>query len=181
MNDALAVNNDVYAVAADVEQPACLDDLEPLVHHCSGVDGDFCTHAPVGVVERLLNGHAAKLFGGFAEEGTSRGGEYKPFERRAARHSLNALKNGGVLAVNGQQAHAVILYRVGYQVAAGNKGLLVGEGDVFFCFCCGYCRAQTYHANHRVEHHVRLRKHSRLYKALHAARNARGGVCQPEP
>ncbi len=39
-----------------VEEAAGLDDLEALVHHGGGVDGDALAHDPGGVLEGLLRG-----------------------------------------------------------------------------------------------------------------------------
>ena len=42
------------SAGGEVEEAAGLDDLEALVHHGGGVDGDALAHDPGGVLEGLL-------------------------------------------------------------------------------------------------------------------------------
>ena len=56
VDDRLGMNDDVDLVGAHVEEPAGFNDLEALVHHGGGVDGDAVAHFPVGMSESLGDG-----------------------------------------------------------------------------------------------------------------------------
>lgn len=70
----LWMNDDVDLIRAHVEEPVGFDDFETFVHHRGGVDGDAIAHAPVGMIEGLLDGDAGE-FGErrFAEGATGSG------------------------------------------------------------------------------------------------------------
>ena len=55
------MHDDVDAVGRNVEEPAGLDDLEPLVHQRRGVDRDLLTHLPGRVLQRGIGGHARQI------------------------------------------------------------------------------------------------------------------------
>ena len=67
---------------------------------------------------------------------------------------LQALEDGGMLAVHRQQLDAVFLYRVRYQVAAGHKAFLVGEGQIMSAFDCSQRGRQTGNTDYRVQYNV---------------------------
>ena len=48
----------------EIEEAAGFDDLEALVHHCGGVDGDALAHNPRWVLEGLLRGYVLELLYG---------------------------------------------------------------------------------------------------------------------
>ena len=54
MDDALRVDDDVDPGHLDIEEPARLDHLQPLVEERGGIDGDLLAHVPCGMPERLL-------------------------------------------------------------------------------------------------------------------------------
>lgn len=66
-----------------VEEMTCLDDFECLVEHRGGVDGDFCSHRPVGVVEGI--GGCGVFYSGCVPgaEWASRGGDDQAFHALA--------------------------------------------------------------------------------------------------
>ena len=76
VNDALRVDNDFYLFRRNVEKPSGFDDLQAFVHHSRGIDGNFISHLPVRMVQRLGNGDPAQLLQGKAAEGPARGGQY---------------------------------------------------------------------------------------------------------
>ncbi len=64
VDDALPVDHHLDAVLRQIKEPGRLDDLQALVHHGGGVDGDFGAHVPVGVAQGLLPGDGRKLLRG---------------------------------------------------------------------------------------------------------------------
>jgi hypothetical protein len=55
------MDDDLDLIGDEVEQPTRLDDLQPLVHQRSGVDGDLGAHLPRRVSQRVLHGHRGEL------------------------------------------------------------------------------------------------------------------------
>ena len=53
MDDALGMDEDVEPVRLEVEQPAGLDELQPLVHQRGRIDGHLAAHLPAGMAEGL--------------------------------------------------------------------------------------------------------------------------------
>src|SRR4030042_482408 len=101
VDDALPVKEDVDAVQGDIEQPAGLDALQPLVEEGSAVHGDLLAHLPVGVPQRLLGCDAVQLLMRRIAEGAAGGGEDDALD--AVRlFAPEALPDGGVLTVDGR-------------------------------------------------------------------------------
>ena len=61
MNGGLGVDGDLDAVGGKVEEAAGFDDLEALIEHGGGVDGDALAHDPGGVFEGLGGGDAVEV------------------------------------------------------------------------------------------------------------------------
>ena len=171
MHHALPVHHDVDVLRVHVEQPPGLDELQPLVHHGGGIDGDFRPHTPVGMPQSVLHRHPFQFGGAFAEKGAAGGGKDQalqgPFPGRPA---LQALEYGGMFAVHRQKLHSSAGDGVHDQRAAGHQGFLIGQGDVVPRPYGGQGGQQPHHAHHRVEHHVSLRQGRQLAQALHAGR-----------
>jgi hypothetical protein len=53
------------------EESAGFDDLEALVHHGGGVDGDALAHDPGGVFEGLLRGYVVEVGEGRVAKGAA--------------------------------------------------------------------------------------------------------------
>ena len=70
----LGVDRDLDPGGGEIEEAAGLDDLEALVHHGGGIDGDALPHDPGGVLEGLLRGDAVKVGEWRVAEGASGGG-----------------------------------------------------------------------------------------------------------
>src|ERR1700751_2917020 len=68
------MDDDIDLIGADTKEPASFDDLEALVHHGGGIDGDAVAHAPVGVGEGLFDGNVGEIFDGhFAKRAAGSG------------------------------------------------------------------------------------------------------------
>ena len=131
VNDALAVNHRVHLGKGQAVEPHGLDDLQALIHQGGAVDGDFGTHGPVGVLQGILGPHGLQLLIGFAEEGPAAAGEDEAAKLRFALAAPEALEDGGMLAVHGDDLRAAAVRLVHHQLAGAHQRLLVGQGDGF--------------------------------------------------
>ena len=166
MDDALAVDHHVHLLHRQPVQPHGLDDLQALVHQGSRVDGDFCTHAPVGVFQGIGGGDGLQLLIGAAEEGTAGAGQQQPPDLIAVPAALETLENGAVLGVHGDDVRAAAL-RLGHdQLPGADQGLLIGQGDAFFLPDGGQGGLQAHAAHNGGDHGVGLGQLSRQQQAL---------------
>ena len=123
MNHALAVNKNVYFIGGHIKEPRRFDKLQSLVHHCSRIDGNFCAHAPVRMLERLLNGYIFQVITCSAEERTAGSGQNKAFDALLSGASLKRLEYCGMFAVDRENRSKVIV--LGSDVAR----TLLGSAD----------------------------------------------------
>ena len=94
VDDTLALDNDLNFLRRQTEQPHSLDELEALIHQGGAVDGDLCTHVPVGMLEGIGLGLAPQLFGLHAEEGAAGGRQQNFGQALGALLILQALEDG---------------------------------------------------------------------------------------
>ena len=73
-----------------------------------------------------------------------------------------------MLTVHGQQLHAVLRHSPGHQMTAGNKALLVGQGQVVAALDGRQAGTQTGNAHHAVQHHIRAVHGGQLLQPLGA-------------
>ena len=176
MDDALALHHDLNFFRRQTEEPYGLDELQTLVHQGGRVDGDFCTHIPVGVLEGVCTGLAAQLLGGHAEEGAAGGREQNFGQAGSALFILQALEDGGVLAVHRKQLHAVLFHSLRDQMTAGDKALLVGQCQVVAALDGAQAGTKAGNAHHTVQHHVRAVQRCQLLQPLRAGEQL-GRIC----
>jgi len=132
MDDALGMDNDLDAVHADVEEPACLDHFEAFVEEGGGIDGDLAAHDPGRVFEGLFEGDLGEGFdgpGGPVTERPATGGEPKIADG-AGGLVLEALEDGGMFAVDGEDADPVAAGFVHDDAPGHDEDFLGGDGDV---------------------------------------------------
>ena len=87
-----------------------LDHLEPLVEERRRIDGDLAAHDPARVFQRALDGYVGEGFfrvQRLVAEGTAAGGEPEAADG-GTRLAIQTLEDGGVLAVHGEDFHAVL-------------------------------------------------------------------------
>ena len=171
MNNALALNNDLYIVNVNAEKPLCLDYFKTLVHQRCAVNRNLCAHRPVGVTERVRLCDTRKLRAGFAEKRTSGGGEQDFFKLRAV-SAVKALENRGVFTVDREQPNALFGNGVHKYTACGNKSFLIGKGDVLARADCVKGRNKTRKADYGRKHHVGFLKRCNFNQTLLAAEDA---------
>ena len=154
VNDALALDDNLNLILRQAEEPGSLDKLKALIHQSSGINGDLGTHVPVGVLEGVGFGLSAQFFGLHAKERAAGRGEQNFLQRFGAGGILQALENGAMLAVHGQQLDAVLFDGVGDKVATGDKALFVGKGQVMAALDRSQRSGQTGDADNSVQHDV---------------------------
>jgi hypothetical protein len=105
-----------------------LDQLEALVHHGGGIDGNLVAHVPVGVG----NGLFRRRPGHFGQ---------RPFPKRSAGRCqydaldgfaavlLQDLKDRVVLGIDRKQGRTTAGHLGHHEFAGADQGLLVGQGD----------------------------------------------------
>src|SRR5580704_1031147 len=106
MDGGLGVDRDADLFWRKIEEAAGYDDLEALVHHGGGVDGDALAHDPGGMLEGLLGGDVIEGGEGCVAEGATGGGEPDLFYFLGSA-SAHALVNGVVLGVDGEEGYVV--------------------------------------------------------------------------
>ncbi len=128
VDDRPGVHDDVNPLVRDTEEPVRLDQLETLVGKRRGVHADLSSHRPGRMGEGLVDGDGRELFGRSPAERPARCGEHESVDglRCAA---LQALEEGGVLAVDRQQEASALAMRRHGELTGRDEALLVGEGQ----------------------------------------------------
>ena len=168
MDDALALDHDLDFFRGQAEQPDGLDELQTLVHQGSGVNGDLGAHVPVGVLEGIGLGLAPQLLGLHPEERAAGSREQNLGQTLGALFILQALEDGRVLTVHGQQLDAVLCHRLSDQMAARDKALFVGQCQIVAALNGGQAGTQTRDTHHAVQHHIGAVHGGQLFQALGA-------------
>src|SRR5207249_2062597 len=97
------------------------------VEEGGGINGDLAAHDPGGMFEGALDGDPGEILPGGGSERPAGGGEPKA-AHRGGRFAIQTLKDGGVLAVHGQDP-ASMLARFGHNDLAGHdEDFLGGDG-----------------------------------------------------
>ena len=150
MQHALTVYDDLDLIGRKVKEPARLDEFESLVHQRGGVDRDLVAHAPVRVIERLLDGDLFQIGFCLAEERPSGGGEDDLLDL-AALVALQALEDRRMLAVDRVDRERTLGCGLHDERTARDERFLVCERDRLIRFDRGQRRQQTDHADDGIE------------------------------
>ncbi len=119
-----------------LEEATGFDDLEALVHHGGGVDGDALSHDPGWVLEGLGWGDGFELLERSVAEGATGGGEPDLFYFCGCA-SAHGLVDGVVLGVDGEKSYVVLAGGGEDELAGGYEAFLVGEADGLAGADCG--------------------------------------------
>jgi len=122
------MHRDPHLGGQHIEEPAGLDHLQALVQHGGRVDGDSPAHHPGGVLERLFGSDGGELRQRQLAEGPA-GGRQPDGLHLGVRADAQALMDGVVLAVDGQDGHVARAGRRSEDFAGGDHALLVGQAD----------------------------------------------------
>ena len=153
VDNGFGMHHDIYHRRNHVEQPAGLDELQALVHHCSGVDGYLCSHIPVRVLESIGSACPGNALSAPGSERASGSGEMNLYQL-VALSSEKALEDGRMFAVHRENGRVVLARCSGYDSSCRNQGFLIGKGYYFACFkrCKG--RAQAGEAHHSPYYYI---------------------------
>ena len=128
MDDGLRMHHHVEHVGALREQMMGLDEFEALVHQRRRIDGDFRSHGPGRMFERLLDGHFL--------HGLERPGAERPAgcSENDAAHVLapagaERLEDRVVLGIDRQHGRPRVRRLAHEECAGADETLLVGERD----------------------------------------------------
>ena len=153
MDDALRVDEHLDFLGGHAKEPAGLHDLEAFVHEGGGVDGDLCAHVPCGVLEGIGGGDGQQLFLAERAERAAGAGEQDLLDFVVALAD-EALEDGRVLAVNGQDGHVVLLGELADEFSGDDERLLVGQAYLLAGPDGMDGGLKAGEADHRREHHV---------------------------
>ena len=128
VNGGLGMDGDFDLRGGKVEEAAGFDDLEALVEHGGGVDGDALAHDPGGVLEGLGGGDVVEVGERGVAEGAAGGGEPDLFDFGGGA-AAEALVDGVVLGVDGEEVDVVLAGGGEDEVAGGYQAFLVGQAD----------------------------------------------------
>ena len=97
-----------------------------------------------------------KLFAGLAEEGSARAGQNQTLDLGAVAAAHQALEDGGVFRVHGDDLGPVGPGGLHHKLARADHGLLVGKSNALAALQGGKRGAQSHHADHGGDHRVGL-------------------------
>ena len=138
-----------------VKEPSGLDHLQRFVEHRGRIHGDLRAHRPVGMRQRLGQGGVLKLLQRVIAERAARGCQQNARVGIALR-ALQALIDGAVLAVHGNQGWIAVILRAGCHdnAPARDQRFFVGQQHAAVCPARSHHGRQAHHAHHRYQHIV---------------------------
>ena len=134
------------------------DDFQRLVHHSRGINGDFCSHAPVGMLQGLFPGHMQQVGATASPEGTARSRQDEFLSILPA--PGKALEQGVVFRVHRQNDGAARRTDASQQIARQHQRFLVGQSDNLSRQSRRQRPGQSGSADLRGKHHAGFRQGS---------------------
>ena len=144
-----------HLFGSETKKPLCFDHLEAFVHHRRTVDGDFCSHFPIRMLQSLCRCDRLELFEGEFAERSARSGE-QHFVDGIAIFAHQALKYRTVLAVYGKNCHALANGELGNQFASHDQCLFVGERNSLVGFYRSDGGTKSSKSHHSCDHRVHI-------------------------
>ena len=174
-SDRLRVHHHMDFTSRHLEQPFGLNDLEAFVHHGSRIDGNFGTHVPIGMLERLRLGGGGNLLPRPGAERAAGSGEMNQAHGISLR-TQQALEDGRMLRIYRIYAGAATVPH--HQRAGGHQGFLVGQGQGFPGTDSRERRFKPAEAHHGSHHHIHFRRLHQftggVYAQMHLHARQRG-------
>ena len=130
MNQGLGMDCHCDFGRLEIEQPARFDDFECFIHHGGGIHRDLGAHVPCRMFQRHRGRDGCHLVASPAAERTSTGCQDDSTQLITAT-GLEALKDGAVFAVDGNDAGTGFSSPPHDQGSGDNEAFLVGEGHAF--------------------------------------------------
>src|SRR5277367_6364053 len=129
MNGGLRMDHHVNFVEAHAEEPLGFDDFEAFVHHGGGINGDALAHLPIWMRQGLFWCDLGKFGQRQFAKWTARRGEDQAADFGAF-PAAQALVDGVVFAVDGQQRDPAAFYGGHDDFAGGDQDFFIGQRDV---------------------------------------------------
>ena len=171
------MHDNVNVIRLYIVQPHRFNQLQALVHHACGVDGDFGAHAPVRMMQRLLLGDVAHLLAAHAEERAAGCCQQNAVDA-VARCALQALENCRVLGIHRQNRHALFTRCPHDDLSGAHQRFLIGKRNRLSRFNGSHRRQQSHHADNRRHNDIRFRQGRGFNQAVHAGNHANIRVCR---
>ena len=149
VNYRLRVNDNLYFVCRNIEEPTCLYHLEPFVHHRCRVDSDFCPHLPSRVSQGVVSCGKPQIVFRSISERSARGCEDK-FLDTVLVFTHEALEYCTMLRVYGDNVYAVSKSEVCNEFSGYHECFFICQSYFFTCLDSPDRRQQT-----RISHHSR--------------------------
>ena len=106
----------------------CFNNLERLIKHRCAIDRNALPHGPIGVRRGLRHADMGQFLQRRIAKGAARCGDDDPLDLRHI-FAHQRLKNGGMFAINGQNACSVLLRRGHQQGPGSDQRFLIGQGQ----------------------------------------------------
>ena len=126
MNDALRMDEHLDSFCRNAKQPLCLNHLKTLIHHRCGVNRDFGTHIPSGMLQGICLCDVGYLIHRLQAERTTRCRQQYLFNLIVTL-AHDTLEDGRMLTVNRQYRRMVFVGQLADQFTGHNQRLLVGK------------------------------------------------------
>ena len=159
-------------------QPHGLDDLQPLVHHGSRVDGDFLPHSPGGMLEGVLFFDGFQLGKGLSVERPAGCRENQAMNLAPIPAAHQALENSAMLGIHRHDFRAALFRRRHHQLSGAHQGFLVGKSNAFFRLDGRQGWTEAHHTHNGGDDGLCLVHGGSLNETIHAAANCNTGAGQ---
>ena len=140
MHNALTVDQHVNLLQRQIVKPHGFNDFQSLIHQGSAIDGDFCTHLPVWMLQSIRLGHMFQLLTAHTKEGAAGAGQNHTAHFPAVSDTHQTLKNGRVLGVHGNDLNATALGLAHNKLTGADQSLFIGKSNALSCPNSGKCR-----------------------------------------
>ena len=153
MHDALRMDEHLYPIGINTEEPLSLDNLKALVHHRGRVDCYLCAHIPCRMLEGIGCCHGLHLLKGELTERTARSRE-KDFLNLILMVAHKTLEDCRMFRINRKDRCMILLCKSHDKFSCHNEGFLVGKTNLLTSLYSMDCWVKTSETHHGGEYHV---------------------------
>ena len=147
------MHDHLHLLGPKVKEVAGFNHLESFVHERGRIDGNLGPHLPVGMAQGVGRCDGGKAFALPCAEGATRSGE-KDFLHAILEVAHEALQDGGVLTVYGQEGNLFFSDGVHDVFARHYECFLVGQGDGLAGLNGADGGTQSRKADHGCQDHI---------------------------
>src|SRR5260221_9790033 len=175
MDDALRMDNHRDAADFNVEEPAGFDHLQAFIKERGRIDGDLTAHDPGRMFQCPFDSDVRELRFWRGPKRTARSGEPKPPDGTRGL-AIQALKNGGGLAIHRQNADALLAGFSHHQRAGHDQDFFGSDSDVFAGADRSQRRLQAGSSDDRNHDNVGAGEVGQLHQAFRPRKNFGAGA-----